>query len=73
MVMGRMLWCAAAVLWVGAGMPVLAEDAVRINPTDPQPTRIMCPGTYVPAAKVTPLKSTAQSQEYLSKPARRGE
>ena len=79
-----------------AGVPVQAQQ--KINPTDPQPTCPMCPGTYVvviPAGtghwftriddhidylmvridpdKVTPLKSEAQSQDYLSKPANKGE
>ena len=75
---------------------LLAQE--KINPTDPQPTCNMCPGTLVPLAeldsyakkaiaerlvdqqvrdidpdKVTPLKGEAQSKDYLSKPAAKGE
>ena len=44
----RLLLVCGAVVCVGAGM--LAQ--VKINPTDPQPTCEMCPGTYVPLSEL---------------------
>jgi mannose-6-phosphate isomerase-like protein (cupin superfamily) len=51
-VMKPILWGLPAVLILIFGSPALAEDQARINPTDPQPTCRMCPGTYVPAAEL---------------------
>jgi mannose-6-phosphate isomerase-like protein (cupin superfamily) len=34
------------------GTAVLIAQTQRINPTDPQPTCRMCPGTYIPAAEM---------------------
>ena len=53
----------------------LAAAQTKINPTDPQPTCMMCPGHFIylmiriDPDKVTPLKNAEQSREYLSKPA----
>ena len=44
----RLLLVCGAVVCVGAGM--LAQ--VKINPTDPQPTCEMCPGTYIPLSEL---------------------
>src|ERR1700694_2150446 len=42
----------SAILCLLIGTPAWAGDQVRINPTDPQPTCSMCPGTYIPAAEL---------------------
>ena len=51
-VMKCIVWALPAALCLLVGSPALAEDQARINPTDPQPTCRMCPGTYVPAAEL---------------------
>ena len=40
-VMMRVSWSLPTILCLMLGAPALAEDPVRINPTDPQPTCIM--------------------------------
>ena len=44
--------CVPTILCLVIGAPALAEDQVRINPTDPQPTCLMCPGTYIPSSEI---------------------
>jgi mannose-6-phosphate isomerase-like protein (cupin superfamily) len=39
----------AAAAWAAVALPVGAQ---KINPTDPQPTCQMCPGTYIPLAEL---------------------
>src|SRR4051795_10116795 len=42
-----------AVALVAAGCAAVGSGPVaRINPTDPQPTCAMCPGTYIPVSEV---------------------
>jgi hypothetical protein len=36
--MKRVLWGLPMILWVAISAPANAEEAVRISPTDPQPT-----------------------------------
>ena len=50
--MKRMLLGLAAALCLAIGPMAIAEEAVHINPTDPQPTCTMCPGSYIPAAEL---------------------
>src|ERR1700759_2092446 len=50
--MRSVLWGLGALLWLGLNPAARAEEAVRINPTDPQPTCAMCPGTHIPAAEL---------------------
>jgi mannose-6-phosphate isomerase-like protein (cupin superfamily) len=47
-----------------------AEDAVRINPTDPQPTCIMCPGTYIPASELGRYTEKALAEKLLDQQVR---
>jgi hypothetical protein len=47
-----------------------AEDAVRINPTDPQPTCIMCPGTYIPAAELESYTRKAIEEKLIDQQVR---
>jgi mannose-6-phosphate isomerase-like protein (cupin superfamily) len=50
--MKPVFWRVSAVLCLVIGTPAWTQDQVRINPTDPQPTCTMCPGTYIPAAEL---------------------
>ena len=43
----------------GALLTVVAMPQVRINPTDPQPTCNMCPGTYIPLSELDAYKKKA--------------
>ena len=47
-VMKSVFWGFPAFLCLLIGASALAQDPVRVNPTDPQPTCTMCPGTYIP-------------------------
>jgi hypothetical protein len=42
-------WSFSTILCLLMGQPALAQDPARANPTDPQPTCTMCPGTYIPS------------------------
>jgi mannose-6-phosphate isomerase-like protein (cupin superfamily) len=47
-----------------------AEEVVRINPTDPQPTCIMCPGTYVPASELENYTNKAIAEKLIDQQVR---
>ena len=47
------------------GLPALAEDQIRVNPTDPQPTCIMCPGTYIPVSEIEGYANKALAEKLL--------
>jgi mannose-6-phosphate isomerase-like protein (cupin superfamily) len=47
-----------------------AEEVVRINPTDPQPTCIMCPGTYVPASELESYTNKAIAEKLIDQQVR---
>ena len=47
-----------------------AEDAVRINSTDPQPTCAMCPGTYIPAAELESYTNKAIAEKLIDQQVR---
>jgi mannose-6-phosphate isomerase-like protein (cupin superfamily) len=68
--MNRMLWGGAAVLWLAVSPWANAEDAVRVNPTDPQPTCIMCPGTYIPAAELERYTQKAIAEKLIDQQVR---
>jgi mannose-6-phosphate isomerase-like protein (cupin superfamily) len=59
-----------AVLCLIVGVPALAEDQVRINPTDPQPTCRMCPGTYIPAAELESYTRKAIAEKLVDQQVR---
>ncbi len=59
-----------AVLFVLIGAQVRAEEAVRINPTDPQPTCIMCPGTYIPASELESYTRKAIAEKLIDQQVR---
>lgn len=68
--MKRMVSGLAAVLCLAAGMPASAEEAVRINPTDPQPTCSMCPGTYIPASELESYTRKAIAEKLIDQQVR---
>jgi mannose-6-phosphate isomerase-like protein (cupin superfamily) len=52
------------------GTPALAEEQVRINPTDPQPTCIMCPGSYIPSAELERYTQKAIAEKLIDQQVR---
>ena len=58
------------VLCVMTAAPALAQDRARINPTDPQPTCAMCPGTYIPAAELEGYANKALTEKLLDQQVR---
>jgi mannose-6-phosphate isomerase-like protein (cupin superfamily) len=59
-----------AVLLVLIGTRAGAEEVVRINPTDPQPTCIMCPGTYIPASELENYTRKAIAEKLIDQQVR---
>jgi mannose-6-phosphate isomerase-like protein (cupin superfamily) len=60
----------AAVLCLAAGPSATAQDAARINPTDPQPTCPMCPGTHIPSAELERYTQKAIAEKLLDQQVR---
>lgn len=60
----------AAALCLLAACPAIAEDAARINPTDPQPTCAMCPGTYIPSAELERYTQKAIAEKLIDQQVR---
>src|ERR1700736_132817 len=60
----------AAVLCLSIDPAAAAEEAVRINPTDPQPTCAMCPGTYIPAAELEAYTKKALAEKLIDQQVR---
>src|SRR5450631_746527 len=48
--------------------PAVAET--RINPTDPQPTCAMCPGTYIPLAELEGYAKKALAEKLVDQQVR---
>jgi mannose-6-phosphate isomerase-like protein (cupin superfamily) len=69
-VMKRIVWSLSTVLCLISGTPAPAEDAARVNPTDPQPTCNMCPGTYIPAAELEGYAKKALAEKLLDQQVR---
>ena len=59
-----------AVLFVLISAQARAEEAVRINPTDPQPTCMMCPGTYIPASELESYTKKAIAEKLIDQQVR---
>ena len=68
--MKRMRSSLAAACWLAIGLPAAAEEGLRINPTDPQPTCIMCPGTYIPAAELARYTQKAIAEKLIDQQVR---
>src|ERR1700746_1527666 len=58
------------VLCLVMSTPALAEEQVRINPTDPQPTCIMCPGSYIPSAELERYTEKALAEKLIDQQVR---
>jgi mannose-6-phosphate isomerase-like protein (cupin superfamily) len=50
--------------------PVAAQDQAKINPTDPQPTCPMCPGTYIPLTELEAYTQKALAEKLLDQQVR---
>jgi mannose-6-phosphate isomerase-like protein (cupin superfamily) len=57
-----------ALLCLMAGVQAQAQQ--KINPTDPQPTCTMCPGTYVPASELEGYANKALAEKLLDQQVR---
>jgi mannose-6-phosphate isomerase-like protein (cupin superfamily) len=69
-IMKRVLWGLPAVLCLAISAPARAEEAVRVNPTDPQPTCMMCPGTYIPSAELERYTQKAIAEKLIDQQVR---
>jgi mannose-6-phosphate isomerase-like protein (cupin superfamily) len=59
------------VVFVVAAVPVLGQAGqTKVNPTDPQPTCNMCPGTYVPLAELQAYTQKALAENLLDQQVR---
>src|SRR5438067_1798974 len=59
LVMAVAAWCAS---------PLLAQT--KINPTDPQPTCNMCPGTYIPLSELSAYTKKAIEEKLVDQQVR---
>src|SRR4051812_21905442 len=61
-------------LVIGTGVALLVVAAItaqtRINPTDPQPTCIMCPGYYIPVSELQAYTQKAVAERLLDQQVR---
>src|SRR5437879_3480709 len=57
-------------LTIAAGFAVLVMAQGKINPTDPQPTCNMCPGTYVPLAELEAYTKKALAEKLIDQQVR---
>ena len=55
-------------LGAGCAGPPLAQT--KINPTDPQPTCNMCPGTYIPLSELQAYMKKAIAEKLLDQQGR---
>lgn len=68
--MKRVLSCLTTILCLTIAAPASAQDKIRINPTDPQPTCTMCPGTYIPAAELEGYTKKAVAEKLVDQQVR---
>jgi hypothetical protein len=68
--MRSIIWSVPTVLCLMTGFPALAADQARINPTDPQPTCTMCPGTYIPLSEIDAYADKALAEKLLDQQVR---
>ena len=52
------------------GMCSVALAQPKVNPTDPQPTCYMCPGTYIPAAELDAYTKKAIAEKHIDQQVR---
>src|SRR5579871_4105963 len=60
----------AGVLFALISAQAGAEEARRINPTDPQPTCVMCPGTFIPASELESYTKKAIAEKLIDQQVR---
>ena len=68
--MKRMALGLAAALCLAISTAVAAEEGLRINPTDPQPTCTMYPGTHIPAAELERYTQKAVAEKLIDQQVR---
>jgi mannose-6-phosphate isomerase-like protein (cupin superfamily) len=69
-VMEPVFWSFPIILCLAIGSSALAQDQVRVNPTDPQPTCNMCPGTYIPVGELEGYMKKALAEKLLDQQVR---
>src|SRR5204862_5482973 len=57
-------------LTIAAGFAVLVMAQGKINPTDPQPTCNMCPGTYIPLSELEAYTQKAIAEKFIDQQVR---
>src|SRR2546426_10953778 len=57
-------------LTIAAGFAVLVMAQGKINPTDPQPTCNMCPGTYIPLSELEAYTKKAVAEKLVDQQVR---
>jgi len=57
-------------LTIAAGFAVLVMAQGKINPTDPQPTCNMCPGTYIPLSELEAYTKKAIAEKLIDQQVR---
>ena len=57
-------------LTIAAGFAVLVMAQGKINPTDPQPTCYMCPGTYIPLSELEAYTKKAIAEKLIDQQVR---
>src|SRR5437764_7629310 len=57
-------------LTIAAGFAVLVMAQGKINPTDPQPTCNMCPGTYIPLSELQAYTKKAVAEKLVDQQVR---
>ena len=62
--------CLTVLLALGGCAAPFDATTVRINPTDPQPTCKMCPGTYVPVAEMDAYAQKALNEKLVDQQVR---
>jgi mannose-6-phosphate isomerase-like protein (cupin superfamily) len=60
----------AAALCLAISTAVAAAEGARINPTDPQPTCVMCPGTHIPASELERYTQKAIAEKLIDQQVR---
>jgi mannose-6-phosphate isomerase-like protein (cupin superfamily) len=71
--MNKLFWRLSTIALVMTSGFAQAQTDVksgRINPTDPQPTCTMCPGTYIPAAEIDAYGKKALTEKLLDQQVR---
>src|SRR5258705_5511559 len=57
-------------LALAATLAIIPAVAQRVNPTDPQPTCHMCPGTYIPASELEAYTKKAIAEKLVDQQVR---